>query len=642
VRTRIATSLSPKVLGVFALAVWVLAQFHAGAASRWEWSGVPRVVGIGDIHGALDQLTAVLTRAGVVDAGLAWTGGSGHVVFCGDLVDRGPADRAVLDLVRRLQQEADAAGGRVHVLLGNHEVMNLVRDLRYVSEESHREFAADERAGDRDEAWREFRRQNASSGMPEAEVRAAFGKRYPPGYFGRVRAFGPSGTYGGWLRDLPALVKVNGVVFVHGGLTPEVAAVGLDDINAQVRDSLRAAMGSIDALQRLVPLPLGYGEAVTLAGRVTRTPDAAPDALAAARDLLRQTSSGLPFAPLGPLWYRGVSLENERAEREAVSKALAALGARAMMVGHTVTRKRQVTSRFNARVYRGDVGMVFGATPAAVEFRGDSVAVLGGSSPASPVPEPPQGEGWDGAFEHLPDDRLLSFLAAAPVGSSRAITRGARTADLVRLKGEGLELRGVFKDVAVAGPPPRRWQHEIAAFRLDRLLGLHMVPAVVERKVGRRTGSLRVALEDALDLVSIKSYEGLEGLDRESLGARIAERYGLHVEALRRTALQMWVFDALIGNPSRADEDKLILPAEGRGALVNHEHAFPLSREVTAYLPEPCPPLDPALGMGIRQLTRESVAGAVGGYLSGAQIDALLARRDVVLERCPAVNGATR
>ena len=104
-----------------------------------------------------------------------------HLVMCGDLIDRGPGDREVLDLVHRLQGEAKKARGGVHALLGNHEVMNLVRDLRYVSRESHLAFAKEERASDRKKAWWGFRKAHASRESDESRLEAAFDKRYPPG-----------------------------------------------------------------------------------------------------------------------------------------------------------------------------------------------------------------------------------------------------------------------------------------------------------------------------------------------------------------------------------------------------------------------------------------------------------------------------
>ncbi|NOR67036.1 MAG: metallophosphatase, partial [Woeseiaceae bacterium] len=64
---------------------------HAQAlAEEWRWSGIERVVAVGDVHGAFDAMTATLTNAGVLDEGLHWSGGATHLVFTGDILDRGP------------------------------------------------------------------------------------------------------------------------------------------------------------------------------------------------------------------------------------------------------------------------------------------------------------------------------------------------------------------------------------------------------------------------------------------------------------------------------------------------------------------------------------------------------------------------
>ncbi len=103
------------------------------SAEEWSWSGIERVVSVSDVHGAFGGMTATLNRAGVLDDELGWSGGNTHLVITGDILDRGPDSRKVMDLLMRIEDEALAAGGQVHLLLGNHEVMNLVGDLRYVS-----------------------------------------------------------------------------------------------------------------------------------------------------------------------------------------------------------------------------------------------------------------------------------------------------------------------------------------------------------------------------------------------------------------------------------------------------------------------------------------------------------------------------
>jgi hypothetical protein len=102
-----------------------------------------RVVVFADVHGAYGALVELLRSTGVIDADLRWSAGSAHVVSLGDLLDRGAETRAVLDLVMRLQREAQDAGGRMHVVLGNHELMSLLGDWRYVAAGDYESFAAD-------------------------------------------------------------------------------------------------------------------------------------------------------------------------------------------------------------------------------------------------------------------------------------------------------------------------------------------------------------------------------------------------------------------------------------------------------------------------------------------------------------------
>jgi len=80
---------------------------------------------IGDIHGHYAQLVQLLYRAHLIDAGRNWTGGEATLCFLGDFFDRGPDGISCINLVMRLQEQADAAGGRVAALLGNHEPLLL-------------------------------------------------------------------------------------------------------------------------------------------------------------------------------------------------------------------------------------------------------------------------------------------------------------------------------------------------------------------------------------------------------------------------------------------------------------------------------------------------------------------------------------
>src|SRR5262245_1232834 len=94
--------------------------------------GGPRIVAVGDIHGAGTGLAQILQAAGLIDGQRKWIGGTARLVQTGDILDRGPEVREAIDLLIRLEGEARRAGGRVDVLFGNHEGMNVLRDYRDV------------------------------------------------------------------------------------------------------------------------------------------------------------------------------------------------------------------------------------------------------------------------------------------------------------------------------------------------------------------------------------------------------------------------------------------------------------------------------------------------------------------------------
>ena len=130
----------------------VLVTMSASFAQDGAIHDARRVVAISDVHGAYDAMVATLQNAAVIDEETAWVGGDTHLVIVGDLLDRGPRSRDAMDLMMRLEDEALAAGGQVHVLIGNHEMMNMIGDLRYVSKSEYAAFAKDETQRQR-ERW---------------------------------------------------------------------------------------------------------------------------------------------------------------------------------------------------------------------------------------------------------------------------------------------------------------------------------------------------------------------------------------------------------------------------------------------------------------------------------------------------------
>ncbi|PYV37660.1 MAG: protein-tyrosine-phosphatase, partial [Acidobacteria bacterium] len=127
-----------------------------------------RVVAIGDVHGDYEQFVAVLRSAKLIDSEESWSGGKTHLVQTGDVLDRGPDSRKVMDLLMKLEKEARRAGGWVHCLIGNHEAMNIYGDLRYVSPGEFAAFRDSNSEKAREELYKEYQAQIKSSSAPQS------------------------------------------------------------------------------------------------------------------------------------------------------------------------------------------------------------------------------------------------------------------------------------------------------------------------------------------------------------------------------------------------------------------------------------------------------------------------------------------
>ncbi len=165
------------------------------AAPEWRCSGADRVVAVADIHGAYDAFVRILRQSDVIDDELRWAGDTTHLVIVGDELDRGPDSRLAMDLIMRQQTEASTTGGRVPLALGNHALMVLTGDLRYVSAGEYAAFADEEPMTIREAAYETFLSESAES-VDEAAVRADFDEQFPLGFFAFRAAFAADGIYG--------------------------------------------------------------------------------------------------------------------------------------------------------------------------------------------------------------------------------------------------------------------------------------------------------------------------------------------------------------------------------------------------------------------------------------------------------------
>ncbi len=348
-----------------------------------------RVVAVGDVHGDYDALVGILQRAALLDSKLRWSGGKATLVMTGDLLDRGPRDRDVLDLLMQLEKQAPKKGGRVIVVLGNHEVMNLVGDLRYVSAESFAGFAGSDPEKQRRNAlrdhldWDKSRARNAgdlpaSGPTPEERWLAA----HPPGFAEHRQAFAPDGKYGRWLRERPAVARVGDAIFLHGGISPQLASQSLDAINQRVREELAAMDRSRDHFvqQRLIPPLANLQETMDLIraerdARKARMDELTAQAAAEGKTYQPSEEEQKSFATLerflesgswyimhsdGPLWFRGYDKWTEEEGEAHTAELLARLSAKHIVVGHTPQDGGRIRSRFGGRVLLIDTGMLSG------------------------------------------------------------------------------------------------------------------------------------------------------------------------------------------------------------------------------------------------------------------------------------------
>ena len=148
---------------------------------------------VGDVHGRYDQMSNLLLKANIIDADLNWIAGKSHVVFLGDVFDRGDDVTKVLWFIYALEEKAALAGGKVHLVLGNHEIMTMTKDLRYVSRK-------------------------------ERNIAVAHGISYDA-------LFHPINSHlGTWLRSKVSLLKVGKIVFAHGGIL-DLGPISLEEFN---------------------------------------------------------------------------------------------------------------------------------------------------------------------------------------------------------------------------------------------------------------------------------------------------------------------------------------------------------------------------------------------------------------------------
>ena len=591
----------------------VLLPLSLAYAEKWHFPDVERIVAIGDVHGAYDGLIATLQGAGVIDDKLAWSGGKTHLVFTGDLLDRGAKSRDVMDLVMRLEKEALRDGGRVHLVLGNHEVMNLTGDLRYVANAEYIAFLDMEKRKERRRWYKRFK-NGTPEDMDESTVLSQFNKKAPPGFFGHRRAFRHDGIYGKWLLEKPFIVVVNETAFVHGGLPAFVAEYGLEGPNVTLKQHLNEyvvtrdyladndVMSPIDRFKEIPKMFAGLANA----GQI---PDEYLDEVQTAIDL---SESPLHWGA-GPTWYRGTAMCNQLVEGDALNRVFSKISASRVVMGHTSTVTRLVQQRMNGQVVEIDTGMLkstYKGSGNALVIEGDALSVVNedGRNDLSPIDHPLR-VGHESLA--ISDAEMADILANGTIADPNG---GGATWKIVTVtKGEHT-VSAYFRELqgAEEGDIP-----ELAAYRLDRLLGLDMIPATVRRVIGDRKGIMQFIPEDAItELHRVASGRGKE----------------MYCSREKQIAV-MHVFDALINNQGRTPLSMLYSPDDWLLILIGHDTSFSTEVERPEYLRDIELTVGDQWRAALAKLDDDTLRTALGGVLDDARLAALARRRDALINK---------
>ncbi|MEW9798577.1 metallophosphoesterase [Alteromonas sp. CYL-A6] len=356
------------------LAVISLLSVCSAMADSATYDPAGKIVVVGDVHGDYDRFTCVLEQAGLVNSRLRWTGENATLVQVGDIVDRGPDSRKVIDLLRGLKPMARRKGGNVFTLLGNHEAMLVAADTRYVHPGEYRAFV-DRRSQRRQQQYLSVYIDHIKNTQPEdswpdfnaSDYRQGLEQQFPPGYVEYMQAWSPKGEYGAWAIANPAVLKLGRLLFVHGGMGPTTQNFTVTELNQWVHSEL-----------------------------ATREK-------AMLSDLLND--------PDGPLWYRGhmLNVQTDTAEQERINDTLQRLQADHIIMGHTPVAGA-IIPRFNNAVIGVDVGLAsyYGGPCAFLEIDGDQfTAVHNGVR----VPLPSAGESEDNYLQQVlsldPDNAML-------------------------------------------------------------------------------------------------------------------------------------------------------------------------------------------------------------------------------------------
>jgi hypothetical protein len=495
--------------------------------------------------------------------------------------------------------------------------MNLLGHVRDVAPGEIEAYAADEPAGVRERMRAEWIVRNGPDSGGQ------FDERFHVGYFGHRAALAPDGVYGRWLHALPVAIMIDNTLYMHGGPSQVLAGLSLQEINLRYHAALADYLGSVAAIEAagLVLPEDDFGKRATLAQErlAARTFDTPADQARMAEAVRRFVAADAnPMINAdGPNWYRGAAMCNACAETDVVKPILAGLGARRLVIGHTVTHDARVVSRFDGTVIKLDTGMnhaVYHGRPSALILEKGTLRAFYADEPQTPVEVP--AEGLYLSSPSLTESEVASLLERGDVTVTGPRAPGVLE---VAVAADGRRINAVFVATTAAAA-----KKEQAAMKLDRLLGLGLIPATVEREVQGQRGVLQARPAKWTTEAEVQA-KGQRGVGWCALPPQFELMYG---------------FDALIGNEGRSQDRVLYDASEWTLLLTGHDRAFGTKRDFPAHLQQRPPQPGPEFRRRLAALDEASLKDALGELIGARELKAMLERRDAVLAGAAAAAGS--
>ena len=280
-------------LAFFTVIFLVLSGTYAQHQTRtFEWDGVSQVTAVGDVHGDFDALVKILIAEGLIDQKYHWTGKDRHLVMLGDLVAGGDRSKDVIELIISLETQSQKSGGRVHALLGNHDLLVASGDLDSMSKKERQAFV--------DESVTKPKDVNQKL----------------------TEMFLGDGRYSNWMASRPIMLRINEQLFVHAGIDDRISGISMTQINRIATEWILFFQGR------------------------RKQPDPKTGWVVGFRNGKFRYNEGLAFSRDFKI-TREVRRQDDRAPRGAIKRKqlhelLAEFGARKMVIGHVPTPENKI------------------------------------------------------------------------------------------------------------------------------------------------------------------------------------------------------------------------------------------------------------------------------------------------------------